>query len=103
MMSALVGYITRSTLKREFALFLVLWLLSAATYLILAASVSDMQFRILELFAYPILVGAFGVFGLDWVAKQTTLAGPPSSNETTVKMETTDDSTTVTTTSEPKP
>jgi hypothetical protein len=96
-------YVTRSTLKREFALFLVLWLLGMATYLLLIATVSDMQFRILELFAYPILVGAFGVFGLDWVAKQTTLAGPPAHTETTVKTEVTDTTAVVTTSSEPKP
>lgn len=95
-------YITRSTLKREFALFLTLWLLGIATYLILAATISDMQFRILELFAYPILVGAFGVFGLDWIAKQTTIAGPPAHSETVVKTEVTDTSATVTTTSDQK-
>lgn len=81
-------YITKSTLKREYALFLTLWLLSAATYLLVVGA-SDMQFRILELFAYPILVGAFGVFGLDWVSKQTTLAGPPpDSTVTTTSIDT---------------
>lgn len=70
-------YITNSTLKREYALFLTFWLLAIATYLV-AIGATDMQFRILELFAYPILVGAFGVFGLDWISKQTTIAGPPS-------------------------
>lgn len=101
-MSKITDYITRSTLKREFALFLIIWLLSAATYLILAGS-TDMQFRILELFAYPILVGAFGVFGLDWVSKQTTIAGPPANTEVTVKTELTDTTATVTTSSEVKP
>jgi hypothetical protein len=100
-MRALMQYITNSTLKREFALFLTLWLLGAATYLLLVSTVSDMQFRILELFAYPILVGAFGVFGLDWVSKQTNIAGPPANTETTVKTELTDTTATVTTTSEP--
>jgi hypothetical protein len=100
-MKSLIQYISNSTLKREFALFLTLWLLGAATYLLLVSTVSDMQFRILELFAYPILVGAFGVFGLDWVSKQTNIAGPPANTETTVKTELTDTSATVTTTSEP--
>ena len=75
-------YITASTLKREFALFLTLWLLSVATYLILVDA-TDMQFRILELFAYPILVGAFGVFGLDFIAKQTNFGGPPKDTSVT--------------------
>lgn len=97
-----IDYITRSTLKREFAFFLVSWLIGMATYLLLTATVSDMQFRILELFAYPILAGAFGVFGLDWISKQTTIAGPPANTETTVKTELTDTSATVTTTTEPK-
>jgi len=29
------------------------------------------------------LVGAFGVFGLDWVSKQTTLAGAPADSTVT--------------------
>lgn len=73
-------YISKSTLKREFALFLVFWLLGAATYLLICGA-TDMQFRILELFAWPILAGAFGVFGLDWISKQTTIAGPASAPE----------------------
>lgn len=95
-------YISRSTLKREYAMFLTLWLLTAASYLIVIGA-TDMQFRIIELFAYPILIGAFGVFGLDWASKQTNLAGPPSNTETTVTAEITDTSATVTTSTEPKP
>ena len=95
-MQWLMEYITKSTLKREYAMFLTLWLLGAATYLLIVEA-TDMQFRILELFAYPILVGAFGVFGLDWVSKQTTIAGPPGNSETVVKTEVTDTSATVTT------
>lgn len=95
-------YISRSTLKREYALFLTIWLLSAATYLIVIGA-TDMQFRIIELFAYPILIGAFGVFGLDWASKQTNLAGPPMNTETTVKTEVTDTTATTVTSSEPSP
>jgi hypothetical protein len=95
-------YVSRSTLKREYALFLTIWLLSAATYLIIVGA-TDMQFRIIELFSYPILVGSFGVFGLEWASKQTNLAGPPFNSETTVKTEVTDTTAVVTTTSEPKP
>jgi len=97
-----IRYISASTLKREFALFLTLWLIGIATYLLLTAAISEMQFRILELFTYPILFGAFGVFGLDWVSKQTTIAGPPSNTETTVKTEVTENASTVTTSSEQK-
>ena len=95
-------YISRSTLKRGYALFLTLWLLGAATYLLLT-EITDTQFRVLELFTYPILIGAFGVFGLDWAAKQTSLAGPPANTETVVKTEITDTSATTTTSSEGKP
>lgn len=99
-MMHLVSYISASTLKREFALFLTCWLIGMATYLLLTATVTDMQFRILELFAYPILAGAFGVFGLDWISKQTNIAGPPANTETTVTADVTDNTTTVTTKSE---
>lgn len=98
----LIQYISNSTMKREYALFLTVWLLSAATYLLLVSVVSDMQFRILELFAYPILIGAFGVFGLDWASKQSNLFGPPANTETTIKTEVTETGSTVTTSSEPK-
>ena len=98
----IVEYISRSTLKREYAMFLTLWLLGMASYLLLT-EITAMQFRVLELFAYPILVGAVGVFGLDWAAKQTNLAGPPVNTETTVKTEITDTSATTTTSSEAKP
>lgn len=98
-MKKLIDYISRSTLKREFALFLTIWLLTAATYLIVVGA-TDMQFRILELFTYPVLFGAFGVFGLDWFSKQTNFGGPPPNTETTVKTEMTDTSATTTTTSE---
>jgi hypothetical protein len=42
------------------------------------------------------------VFGLDWISKQTTIAGPPANTETTIKTEVTDTGATVTTSSEPK-
>lgn len=70
-------YVSRSTLKREFAAFLTGWLLTMATYLIFTAPSFDNQWRVLEAFLWPILGGAFGVFGLDWISKQTTIAGPP--------------------------
>lgn len=91
-------YITASTLKREFALFLTLWLLGMASYLLIVGA-TDMQFRILELFAYPILVGAFGVFGLDWISKQTTIAGPPADMSVTTTSVDVPATLTVTTTS----
>jgi hypothetical protein len=97
----LVEYISRSTLKREYAMFLTLWLLGVATYLLLT-EITDMQFRVLELFAYPILIGAFGVFGLDWAAKQTNLAGPPVNTETTHTLEVEPGKATQTVTSEQK-
>lgn len=103
MMKQLIAYISKSTLKREFALFLTIWLLSAATYLIVIGVSFENKFQVLSLFTWPILAGAFGVFGLDWVSKQTTIAGPPANTETTVKTEMTDTTATVTTTSEPKP
>lgn len=100
-MKSFIAYISKSTLKREFALFLTIWLLSAATYLIVIGVSFENKFQVLSLFTWPILAGAFGAFSLDWVSKQTDIAGPPSNTETTVKTEMTDTSeTTTTTTSE---
>lgn len=93
-------YITNSTLKREFAIFLTVWLLVVATYLFIVGA-TDMQFRILELFTYPILAGAFAAFGLDFIAKQTNLGGPPADTSVTTTSVDMPATMTVTTTSAP--
>lgn len=93
-------YISASTLKREAAAMVMFWLLGMATYLIIAATSFEQQFQVVGLFAWPIMGLFAGAFSLDWVSKQTDIAGPPSNTETTVKTELTDTSETTTTTSE---
>ncbi|MDQ0456058.1 hypothetical protein [Rhizobium paknamense] len=69
-------YISRSTLKREVAALLMLWLLALATWHAVTGG-TPQAWQVIELFTLPIGVIFAGAFGLDWIAKQTTLAGPP--------------------------
>jgi hypothetical protein len=74
------SYISRSTLKREAAAVVMLWLISISTYLIIVAETFEQKFQIISLFAWPILGLYAGAFSLDWVSKQTTIAGPTMSD-----------------------
>jgi hypothetical protein len=100
-------YVSRSTLKREMAFFLLGWWLSIGTYLLMRMPVSQYQPDASLVawggLAIPVLGVVTAAFGADWVSKQTTIAGPPQNTETTVKTEVTDTTATVTTSSEPKP
>lgn len=71
------NYISKSTLKREFASFLTGWLLGMATYLILTAPTWDQAYRLLSDFTLPVLGFSLAAFGADYLAKQTNIAGPP--------------------------
>ena len=46
---------------------------------------------------FPIMFGFFGAFGLDWISKQTTIAGPPSGPDKPVDVDTKIEVPTVTT------
>ena len=70
-------YLRQSTLKREAATVLMLWLLCMSTYVIIVSSEAT-KVQLVESFLLPVGVIFAGAFGLDWIAKQTTIAGPPT-------------------------
>lgn len=100
-------YISRSTLKREMAFFLLGWWLSIGTYLLMRSPISQMQPDASLVawggLAIPVLGVVTAAFGADWISKQTTIAGPPANTETTVTAKVTDAAAAVTTSTEPKP
>jgi hypothetical protein len=85
-------YVTRSTLKREFATFVMGWWMALGTYLMLRLPITQ-QIADASLVAWGALtVPVFGLaaaaYGTDWISKQTTIAGPPASADPTVVAET---------------
>lgn len=72
-------YISKSTLKREAATLLMMWLCSMATYIIVHSEAS-IQVQVLGMFVLPVGVIFAGAFGTDWISKQTNIAGPPSAS-----------------------
>lgn len=72
-----MNYLINSTLKREAATVLMLWLLAVSTFIIIKGP-PDIQMQVLQLFALPISLIFAGAFGLDWISKQTNIAGPPA-------------------------
>lgn len=100
------NYISRSTLKREFASFVFFCWLFFGAYLMwrlpitqFAADAALASWAALAPFMFGLVAAAYGT---DWVSKQTNIAGPPSNTETKVTTEMTDTSATVTTSSETK-
>jgi hypothetical protein len=75
------SYLARSTLKREFASTLMLWLLAMSTYLIIIAPTWDQAYRLLGDYVLPIMGIATAAFGADFVAKQTNIGGPPQGGD----------------------
>ena len=73
-------YISKSTLKREAASVLMLWYLGIGTWLMATgtAAMAKEMWESLMLLVFALFGGAFG---LDWISKQTTIAGPPSAGE----------------------
>lgn len=100
-------YITKSTLKREFAGTVMLWYLAVGTWLMarlpVTTVVPDAALQTWSGLQAVVFSLAASAFLADFVAKQTNWGGPPANTETTVKTELTDTSATVTTSSEPKP
>lgn len=105
-MSSLARYLTRSTLKREFSVVLVMWWMGIGSWLMvrvpITQMVADAGLQAWGALTLPVLGVATAAFGADYIAKQTNIAGPPVNTETTVTAEVTDTSATVTTSSEPK-
>lgn len=76
----MLNYIKHSTLKREAASILMLWLLGMSTYVIITSS-ETIKVQMLENFIYPIGIIFAAAFGLDWISKQTTIAGPATTKK----------------------
>ncbi|MCM2292761.1 hypothetical protein NAC44_10545 [Allorhizobium sp. BGMRC 0089] len=66
----------RATRKREAAALLMLWLIALATWYAVTGGTPQAG-EVIQLFLVPVGMIFAGAFGLDWVTKQTTLAGPP--------------------------
>lgn len=101
-------YISRSTLKREFAALVFGWWAGLGTYLMIRTPVTQMAqdaaMQAWGALSIPVFTLASLAFGADWASKQTNLAGPPMNTETAVTTEpTSTGGETVTTTSEHKP
>jgi hypothetical protein len=91
-MRHLIRYISASTLKREFATFVMGWWMALGTYLMLRLPISQ-QVADASLIAWgglavPVFGLAAAAYGTDWISKQTTIAGPPASADPTVIAET---------------
>lgn len=106
-MRSLIEYISRSTLKREVAVLLLIWWGAVGTILMLRSPVTqfapDAALVAWGALTVPVLGYAAAAFTQDWLSKQTNIAGPAANTETTVKTEITDTAAIVTTSSEPKP
>ena len=98
------NYISKSTLKREFAGLVMVWYLSIGSWLMYrlptTATVPDASLSVWSGLQVVVFTLAGSAFAADWISKQTTIAGPPSNTETTVKTEMTDTSATTSTKSE---
>ena len=102
MPTSLWEYITRSSLKREFATFVMGWYLGLGTYLMVRMPVTqlaqDAAIQAWGALSIPVFGLGTAAFAADWISKQTTIAGPPLN--TLIKTETElTDTTAVTTTS----
>lgn len=100
-------YISRSTMKREFASAAFFIWMGWGFYLTgrlpttqIAPDAALSAWIQLTPYMFALVMA---VFTQDWISKQTTIAGPPMNTETTVKTEVTDTSATTVTSSEPKP
>lgn len=96
-------YISRSTMKREFACAVFGWWAGLGTYLMIRTSVEQMvqdaAMQAWGALSLPVFGLVTFAFGTDWVSKQTTIAGPPLNTEIKTETVVTDDTATTTTTS----
>ena len=72
----------RKTLKRETAILLILALVCMSIFALVGDDPALVSARagIVTALAIPILGFAAAAFGMDWVAKQTNIGGPPASS-----------------------
>ena len=75
-MRYLVQYISKSTMKREFAFFLMAWYLSVGTFIVYHLPVEQAK-SLWENVQLMMFSFAAMAFGMDWISKQTNIAGPP--------------------------
>ena len=75
-------YISHSTLKREAASVVMIWYLAVTTKVLWSAP-PEIQLQIVQMHTLPIGIIFAGAFGLDWISKQTNIAGPPTSSTPT--------------------
>ena len=73
-------YLRHSTLKREASSILMLWVMILITYVILTASEAG-KLQLVETLIYPVGLIFAGAFGMDWISKQTNIAGPAAGKE----------------------
>lgn len=74
------NYLKTSTLKREAGSLLMLWYMGIVTYVVITSGEAS-KVQIAEALLYPVGVIFAGAFGLDWIAKQTTIAGPATTKK----------------------
>lgn len=67
----------QKTLKREFAVVLMAWLISLSTWAALTGG-TPQALQVIDMFILPIGMIFAGAFGLDWISKSTNIAGPPT-------------------------
>ncbi len=106
-MKYLIDYISRSTLKREFASGVVFWWMILGTYLMVRLPITqyapDAALVAWGALTLPVLGLAGAAYGTDWISKQTTIAGPPQNTEIKTTTEITDTTATTTQSAETKP
>lgn len=99
--SGLWEYISRSTLKREFASLVMGWWCGLGTYLMIrtdtAQMAQDAALQAWGALSIPVFGLAAAAFGTDWISKQTTIAGPPMNTEIKTETTVTEDTATTTT------
>lgn len=99
-------YVSRSTLKREFATLVMGWWMGLGTYLLFRAPVTqlaqDAAMQAWGALSIPVFGLAAAAYGTDWISKQTTIAGPPANTEIKTTLEKTDGTASLTTSSEDK-
>lgn len=81
-MSKLLQAAAERTFKREAASALMFWFMALTTYAFID-SADAARVQILEMLIFPIGTIFAGAFGLDWISKQTTIAGPPAGKKET--------------------
>lgn len=74
------AYLTKSTLKREFASTIMFWFLVMETIIIVRAPTWDQAYRAVSDCLPYVMAIATAAFGADFIAKQTNFGGPPTSD-----------------------